>query len=359
VDRYQGLKLLGHSDLNGFGNGGEGIAVKLLKQGRRVAFIAHESGPKDLSIVDVTDPRSPRVLLQTDLPHGDVRSNSLALVGDTLLVAYQVARTGLQPAGVGIYDVADPEKPKRIGFFDTSGPHSRGCHCLWFVDGRYAHLSTGMPDFTPTHSRDDQIYVILDVRDPGRPREAGRWWLPGTRQGDNVPSPKRHARFDHGFRAHNTNVYPARPNRAYVGYLDAGAVILDISDMLRPALISRVDHHPPFAGFTHTVLPLFGRDLLVVTDEALTNNCEDWPKLVWVMDSWTSESIVVGSFFAGGIRVYDIGDPFRPREVAWYVPDAPPGCPSIQTNDVYVDERGVIYAIDRIKGGLHILEMAF
>jgi hypothetical protein len=28
---------------------------------------------------------------------------------------------------------------------------------------------------------------------------------------------------------HNTNVYPRRPDRAYIGYIDGGAVILDIS----------------------------------------------------------------------------------------------------------------------------------
>ena len=34
---------------------------------------------------------------------------------------------------------------------DESGPHSRGVHCLWFVDGEFAHLSTGTPDSDPTN----------------------------------------------------------------------------------------------------------------------------------------------------------------------------------------------------------------
>ena len=392
--------MVAHSQLNGFGNCGEGLALRQVPDGRRILYIAHLSAPKDFSVVDVTDPSKPRVVVQTELPHGKVRSNSLAVVGDILLVAYQVATPGLEPAGMGIYDISNIERPRRLGFFDASGPYSRGVHCLWFVDGRYAHLSTGMPDFVPTNPKDDQLYVIVDMANPANPSEVGRWWLPGIRQGDNVPPPTRHPRFDEGFRPHNINVYPERPNRAYVGYIDAGVVILDISDMSQPGMISRLDYHPPFPGMTHTAAPLFKRDLLIVTDEALLPNCADWPKLIRVIDireernpvilssfplpprdefcqrggrfgahnihenepsstSFVSSSLVFGAFFNAGVRVYDIADPFRPEEVGYYIPPAPKGCPSIQINDVYVDERGLVYAVDRVKGGLYILEMEF
>ena len=69
-------------------------------------------------------------------------------------------------------------------------------------------------DFTPRNPKDDQCYRIVDVRQPTRPVEVGRWWLPGTRDGDAEPPPARHTAFDAGFRAHNTNVYPRRPDRA-------------------------------------------------------------------------------------------------------------------------------------------------
>ena len=52
----------------------------------------------------------------------------------------------------------------------------------------------------------------------------------------------------------------------------------------RPRAISRWDNSPPYMGFTHTVLPLFDRGLLVVTDESIRDNAEDWPKLVWILD---------------------------------------------------------------------------
>ena len=205
------MRLLAHADLGGFGNMGEGMVIQLTRDGRRVLWLAHESAPKNVTAVDVTEPAKPSVILQTDLPHGDMRSNSLDLAGDLLVVAYQTARVGLEPAGFEIFDVGDPGRPRSVAFFDASGPHSRGVHHLWFVDGSYVHLSGGAADFTPRNPKDDQCYRIVDVREPTRPTEVGRWWLPGTRDGDAEPPPVRHAVLDSGFRAHNTNVYPRRP----------------------------------------------------------------------------------------------------------------------------------------------------
>ena len=140
-----------------------------------------------------------------------MRSNSLDLVGDTLAVAYQTQKPGLKPAGVELFDVSDPANPRSISFFDRSGPHSQGAHYVGFMDGEFLHISSGAPDFTPSHPKDHQFYQMVDVRNPTKPVEAGRWWLPGTRQGDDVPPPVRHTRIDNGFRTHNINVYPDAP----------------------------------------------------------------------------------------------------------------------------------------------------
>src|SRR5207249_11841335 len=60
------MRLLGHNDLGGFGNGGEGMAIQLARDGRRVIWLGHESAPKNFTAVDVTDPRKPSVIVQTD-----------------------------------------------------------------------------------------------------------------------------------------------------------------------------------------------------------------------------------------------------------------------------------------------------
>jgi hypothetical protein len=391
------MRLLGHHALDGFGNCGEGLAIQRTRDGRRILWVAHESQPKNVTALDVSNPKKPTLITQTNLPHERMRSNSLDVVGDLLIVAYQTGAVGMTPAGFEIFDVGDPTKPKSVVFFDASGPHSRGVHHLWWVDGEYVHMAAGAADFTPRNPRDDQFYRIVDVRNVTRPQEVGRWWLPGTRNTDAEPPLKRHPTFDSGYRAHNTNVYPQRPDRAYVGYLDGGAFILDIADKSRPRVVGRFDYHPPFPGFCHTVVPFFDRKLLVVSDEATKPAGADWPKLVWILDAreetkpvsistcplnvkayakrggrfgahnlhenrpgqWYSEKIVVGTFFNGGVRAFDISDPFRPEEAAFFVPPAPRKSPTkaIQINDVLIDERQIVYAVDRMVGGVYILEM--
>jgi len=398
------FKLLAHHDLAGFGGMGEGMAIQIASDGRRIMWLAHESAPKNFTGVDVSDPRNPKLVVQTDLPEAFMRSNSLELVGDVMAVAYQTQKVGQKPAGFELFDISVPEKPKSIAHVDASGANSRGVHQLWFCDGEYVHLSAGAPDFNPTHPQDDQFYRIFDVRNVSKPVEVGRWWLPGTREGDGVPPPARHQPplLDRGFRAHNTNVYPQRPDRCYLGYIDAGMFVLDISDKAHPKPICQWDNSPPYTGFTHTVVPMFNRNLLIVTDESTSDNAADWPKLVWILDArdeqhpvpiatcpmppvdayrgrggrfgahnihentpspctWHSEDIVIGTFFNGGLRAYDITNPYQPSEVGAFVPPAPAKSPvgAIQLNDCFVDERKIVYTVDRFSGGLYILEMDF
>lgn len=394
------FRLLAHHELDGFGGIGEGMSIQIARDGRRILWLAHETAPKNFTAVDVSDPRAPKLVVQTDLPQPYMRSNSLEVVGDIMAVAYQCKEQGQQPAGMELFDISVPENPRSIAFFDCSGPHSRGVHQLWFCDGEYVHLSGGAPDFQSHHKGDDQFYRIIDVRNPSKPEEVGRWWLPGVRVGDSEPPPVRHKKMDTGFRVHNTNVYPQRPDRCYVGCVDGGVVILDISDKSKPKMISRWDNSPPFMGFTHTVLPLFDRDLMVVTDEAIRDNAADWPKLIWILDAraeenlvpistcpapsfetfahkggrygahnihenvpvptaWQSDQIILGTFYNAGLRAYDISNPYAPQEVGYFIPPAPALAPkgTIQLNDVFVDERQVVYTVDRFVGGLYILEM--
>jgi hypothetical protein len=392
------MRLIAQNELAGFGGCGEGMSIQLAKDGRRIMWIAHESAPKNFTGVDVSDPRNPKVVIQTELAHRQMRSNSLEVCGDIMAVAYQTVKQGAQPAGIELFDISKPEAPRSITLFDCSGPHSRGVHQLWFVDGETIHFSGGAADFTPRNPKDDQFYRAIDVKNPSQPREICRWWMPGVREGDDAPPPPRHPKFDGGFRTHNTNVYPERPDRAYLGYIDGGVWIIDISDKARPKPVGHWNPHPPFPGFTHTAMPLFERDLLIASDESVREKAGDWPKLVWVLDmrrednlvvvstlplpveefratggrfgahnlhenrpgpSFRSSNLIFGTYFNGGLRVHDISDPLQPKEVAYFVPDPPNGTPTgaVQINDCYVDENELVYAVDRFTGGLYILEM--
>jgi hypothetical protein len=61
------------------------------------------------------------------------------------------------------------------------------------------------------------------------------------------------------------------------------------------------------------------------------------------------------AWFSYGMRVIDISDPHNIKEVAFYVPPVYPEADRAQTNDVYEDDRGLIYVLDRIRG-LNIVE---
>jgi len=421
------IVLVGHNDLNGNGDGGEGLALQQWPDGRRLLYLAHEAPARCLSVVDVTRPDAPVLIAQLPSPaSGVTRCNSIGLSGNVLAVANQAATAGGTVAGMWVLDVSDFEKVKaaktlddlKLSFFDTSGPSSRGVHNLWFVDGEFAHLTTGMADFSPTNPQDDQIWVTVDLRDPRRPREVGRWWLPGTRKGD-LPGclPPRKVPFDDGYRPHQVEIWPDHANRAYVAYIDGGAMIFDISGLAQvkagaarsytPRLIGRAQFNPPFTAWTHTFQPMFKRGLAWASDEDVQDNCKDAPKLVWLLDIRAEtnpviigtaplhandaelctrggrfgahnlhpnfpgplyaqlENTTVASWFNGGVRIFRAVDgpkgiagvPPQIEEIGYYIPAPPPRNPSgtIQINHAIVGADGLIYANDRFAGGLYIL----
>jgi hypothetical protein len=415
-----------HTLSAGKADGGEGLAIQLRPDGRRILYLAHESQRTCLSVIDVTRPEAPMLLNQIPSPGpGITRCNSLGLTGNVLLVANQTLKIGQKPAGMWALDIGDLARVQAatslqdltLSFFDASGPWSRGVHALWFVDGEFAHLATGTADFEPTHPNDDQFYVIVDVRNPRAPREVGRWWYPGTKKGDAcLPGclPPRHPRFDSGFRAHQTEVWPDQPDRLYLSYINGGAFTLDISGLadvkagrartFTPKVLGQLNTSPPFTGFTHTFQPFFNRGLAIISDESTRDACEDAPRTVWLVDirveanpiilatvplhpddaerckaggrfgahnihpnfpgpaSVRLKNTVVASWFNAGVRIYRVADrpagfPPHLEEIGSYIPAPIPGNPgnAAQINHDIMDDRGFIYANDRFNGGLYIL----
>src|SRR5690349_13239156 len=112
------FKLLAQHELDGHGGMGEGMSIQIARDGRRILWLAHESAPKNFTAVDVSDPRTPKVVVQTDLPQPFMRSNSLETAGDIMAVAYQVQRHGQKPAGFELFDISVPETPKSIAYVD-------------------------------------------------------------------------------------------------------------------------------------------------------------------------------------------------------------------------------------------------
>jgi hypothetical protein len=392
------LKLIGHTDINGAGKGGEGLALK--NYGKKIVlFLAHESGPQCFSVIDVTDPTKPVVLKQIQVEAEYIRCNSLGLSGNVLVVARQSLTVSQPYGGIKTYDVTDAANPQLLSYMDLTGPYSRGTHYLTFTDGRYAYLATGAKDFQPKNPLDDQMLMIVDMQNPRSPKDVGRWWLPGTRVGDEAAVPTRVKPFDSGFRLHTLLVPAERQDRAYVGWIDGGVIVLDISDKAKPKEVSRISWQSLNQGFIHTALPILDRNLLIASQESTKDECADWPMRISVVDiknelrpfplstlpmpenfeslckaggrfgahninqnnmpevSQVLKNTVVTAQFGGGLRIYSIENPHAPKEIAYFAPKVPGNKGgAIQMNDLIVGKNGLIYANDRFTGGLYILQ---
>lgn len=359
-------KLIGHVDCPGGG--------QVWVDGN-ILYIGHMRPPSGTTLVDISDPRHPRVLCTIDVPPGwhshKVRAkDGLMIINHERFGSDGPAEFG---GGLAIYDTTKPETPKLISKWMTSG---KGVH-RYDYDGRYAYISPTEDGYV------GNFVMILDLIDPAHPVEVGRWWIPGqwTAGGEEYPwgdyvTPRCH--------------HPIRMgNRLYVSYWHHGLFILDISDMTRPKLISHVNSSPSFPHPTHTCLPipqdLKGRRIMVVADEDVAKLRPAPPSFAWIYDI-TDEtnplpistfqvpgidpdgspqppmtgchqpserftgSIIPFAWFAQGLRLVDIADPFAPREVGHYMPDPPAGAERASSNDVTIDDRGNLYLIDRIRG---------
>jgi hypothetical protein len=340
-----------------------------------ILYVGHMEAPSGTGIFDISDPRKPKALARIDLPEG-WHSHKVRAKDGIMIVNHEAIGEGGSPdfgGGLAIYDVAQPSAPKLITKWQTDGA---GVHRYDF-DGRYAYVSATVKGFV------GNIPVILDLADPTRPTEVSRWWIPGQWKagGEDYPwddfvQPRCH----HPLRA---------GNRLNVSYWHHGLYILDISDLTKPKLVAGHRRSPAFPHPTHTCLAvpqqLKGRNVMVVADEDVAKLRPAAPAFSWVYDITDetlptpiatinvagvdidgrpqppmtgchqpserfSGSVVPFAWFAQGLRFFDIADPFAPREVGYFKPDPPAGSTKVSSNDVTMDERGLIYLIDRIRG---------
>ncbi len=392
---HRGFAYIGHVFSNGFSI----VDVRDIRHPRPVTFVPafgsnwsiHLQTHDDLLLVinEYNFYGNPAFAHEADYYGRSVEESIRAAGGEGVLGTRGVDYS----AGMSVYDISRPESPRRIGQLDIDG---YGVHRIWYVGGRYAYVSAQLRGYT------DHILLIVDLADPTRPREVGRWWLPGMWSGGGE-SPT----WPQGDRVALHHAIVAR-DIAYAAWRDGGLTLLDVADPAHPRLLSHLNLHPPFGGGTHTALPLTDRvpvpkDYVIVTDEAIQDNCADQVKFNWVIDvrdpskpipiatlptpteqdycakgghfgphnlhenrpgSFQSSELIFGTYQNAGVRAFDIRDPFRPREVGYYVPspswdtwlDQRPDRPhAIHSADVFVDPEGIAYVTD-FNAGLHILE---
>ncbi len=133
-------------------------------------FVGHMRNPNVTTIIDVSDPRKPRELARVPMPEG-WHSHKVRVANGIMIVNHERFGQGSPEfgGGLGIYDVANPSNPRLLAKWATAG---KGVHRYSF-DGRYAYISPTADGYI------GNIMMILDLKDPSKPEEVGRWWIPG------------------------------------------------------------------------------------------------------------------------------------------------------------------------------------
>jgi hypothetical protein len=398
----QHINFVSHSD-----QGGRADGVQIVLHNGHV-YIGHMfSG--GVSIVDVRDARHPKPVGFIPAPPNTwsihvQAANDLLLVinaanlfgaisdekayyGGSITQAFAGASRNFS-AGLRVFDISQPANPREVGFMPVDG---LGLHRIWYVGGPYAYVSAQLQGFT------DYIFMVVDMQDPREPRPVGRWWLPGMWQAGGETPTWDTSRYRYAL--HHAIV---ADGIAYGSWRDGGLTLLDVREPTQPKLLAHSNWCPPFGGGTHTSLPLPDRNLAVVADEGIADNCADQVKYTWVVDvrekpnpvnvatfptpaeedycakgghagphnlhenrpgSFQSSELIFATYQNAGVRVFNIKNQYQPEQVGFYVPPPPermydtrPNRPRvIQTCDVFVDRQGLLYVTD-YNAGLYILE---
>ena len=433
------MRLVGWSDLQAR----SAYQPTIHRQGDRwIAYIGHHGGtdevpnpvnpmtgkaePNGTSIVDVTDPARPKYLRHIPGQEGKYEGGGAQMVrvcdgatlpGGNKSMFYMLRTFGSEAHE--IWNVSDPANPvlltRLAGLKDTH-------KSWWECDTGIAYLVSGVPDW-----RVRRMTEIYDLSDPAHPRKIRDFGLPGQEPGATGQVPTE---------LHGPISTGPQGNRVYFGYgTDKGGVlqIVDREKLLKGPAAPTPDNlrAPEIARLpmlawngAHTTFPMLKmpvaefahdkdgatRDIVMIVDEAILNECEEARQMVWFADvstetrpmmvsNWTvpeasgnfcqrggrfgahssNESMepvyykkmAFIAFFNAGVRALDVRDPYHPVEVGYFIPAitdktdkrcikvaSQDRCKTaIQTNNVETDSRGYIYAVDRANTGLHILEL--
>lgn len=354
-------------------------------------YLLRSLGSISHQIWDVTNPASPSLL--STVMSGLTNTHKNFWECETG-IAYLVAGAGAgspNPDGwkvnqhMVVYNLANPAAPQYIRDFGLAGTNPTSS--LPVPAGASLHGPISVPS-------KNRIYLAMGVNRSGNIQILDRSKV--------LPPPWGNAVISDPVRPTDAELQAAQ-----LGLLqmpsDAGAhTTFPLFDIPVPAF---ANHTNPRAGL---------RNLIVMVSESFNARCQDFPQLASIIDAteekrmWPLSTMMVDertgnppfcsrgarfaahssnesfyapwygkliatSWFNAGTRIWDIRDPYHPQEVAYFIPPAndktslscapgsnpPSDCKAnVMTNNVELDDRGLIYAVDRANSGMDILSLS-
>jgi hypothetical protein len=383
AETRSGFDLVGRHDLGGRGmNAGLAIADDC-------GYVGSRSAGQGTLILDLGDPSSPELIGEIPLNPGSTQREVRAVADLNLLIVlnYRLDFDLGGPNSLDLYRIADctrPELRARVDFGESM-PHE---FFLWR---------------DPSSQREGRVLVyvamwghapnlrVIDVSDPARPVEVASW--------DAAPV------VGIASRIHSLSVSP-NGRRAYLADWDNGLMVLDTTALARgrgdlmPILLTPPERWLWFPGGNiHSAVYVPDRDLVVTTQEIYGPGTCPYGQMHIVDVKDPAAPVMVGAFgigendpgacgategldgaftthdplvlgdlafvswYAGGLRAVDLGDPGRPRETGVFVPDPIPavaaddwtlGSYPVRMWSYPIVRDGLIYVVD-IRNGLYVL----
>ena len=292
------LTLLGET--SGDGRWSPGITVNVrVKDG--LAYLARYGD--GLRIVDV---RNPANLVQVG--HLPVESTSGEIYNDVKLVdgplgkRYALMASNLK--AVVVVDVTNPAAPTIAGHFGSEPERSSNVHTL-AVDGTRAYLANTSAGLD-----------IYDITVPTAPVKRGTFSHPAGR----------------GY-LHDLYVSSAR---AYLNWWTAGFAIVDVSAPAAPALLGSFSGYGEVTSHSSWVTQVGGRTIALHGDEQygarlhVVDVTEGSQSFARSLATWMTRPevsihnvmamghLAILAYYHDGVRVVDLSDPTKPKQVAWF-----------------------------------------
>jgi hypothetical protein len=381
--------------------------------------------PNGTSIIDVTDPANPKYLRHIPGEPGKYEDGGAQMVrvcdGKTLPQGERDSVYLLRTFGNSaheIWNVADPANPKLVTRIAVKNTHKN----WWECDTGIAYLVSGAPGW-----RTRRMTQVYDLSDPAHPAKIRDFGLPGQEPGSSglVPA-ELHGPISTGSQGNRIYFGYGTNKGGILQIVDREKLLKGpkepTPENLRYPEVGRLEMSPLVGA--HTTFPMLKmpiaefakdkvggvRDIVMIVDESLVNECQEARQMVWFADvtietrpmmvaNYTVDEasghfcerggrfgshssnesmapvfykkLAFITFFNAGVRAIDIRDPYRPREVGYFIPaiteqtdkrcikaNGQERCKvAIQSNNVETDARGYIYVVDRANTGLHILEL--